>query len=540
MAASSVDRVKTRLIAPVLCVLALCASACSSSSGSAGKTGGSGTTQTSTGAGGTTSSTTSGGNGASGASGQSGAGAQATSLAWHSCDNTFQCATLQVPVSYSDPAGPSIGIAVVELASTGSHPVGDIVFNPGGPGESGVQFLEQASNIFPASLRAQFNLVSFDPRGTGSSDPLQCLTPDQIRTYLALTPVPSTSAQINQVETATKGFVANCEKNKPVSFIESMSTANSARDMDRLRAALGQAKLTYYGFSYGTYLGTVYAEMFPSKVRAMVLDGAVDPALGNTALDTQQSLGFETDLHDFLNWCAAHSSCSGGLPAAPTKAFAELMRSFEKGKVIQANLQPAFGGTQPVDYGVALLGVLTALYSSSTWPILGTALSNAFNGDGSYLAALAYNYAGQNQDGTFSNILSADTATSCLDRPAPTSISDYKALAAQLEAVAPDFGGSEAWSTLSCAYWPAGPQTQPAPAHAPGAPPILVVGSTNDPATPYAWAKALASQLPHAVLLTRTGAGHTAYQFSSCVRNYADQYLETLVMPAAGTDCASS
>jgi pimeloyl-ACP methyl ester carboxylesterase len=447
---------------------------------------------------------------------------------------------MPVPVSYSDPNGPSIPIAVIELPSTGSHPIGDIVFNPGGPGESGLQFLQDASNIFPVSLRSKFNLVSFDPRGTGSSDPLQCLTPDQIRAYLSITPVPRTSAQINQVVAATKGFVANCEKNKPVSFIASMSTANTARDMDRLRAALGEPKLTYYGFSYGTYLGTVYAEMFPSKVRAMVFDGAVDPALGSNALGIQQSLGFQKDLHDFLNWCAARSSCSGGLPAAPAKAFSELMRRFENGSVIQANLQSSFGGTQPVDYGVALLGVLTALYSTSTWPILGQALSNAFNGDGSYLAALAYNYAGQNQNGTFSNILSADTATSCLDRPAPKALSDYRAFAARLESVAPVFGGPEAWSTLTCAYWPVGPQSKPAPAHAPGAPPILVIGSTDDPATPYAWAKALASQLPHAVLLTRTGPGHTAYQFSSCVRNYADQYLETLALPPAGTDCASS
>src|SRR4029077_12610583 len=159
----------------------------------------------------------------------------------------------------------------------GSKPLGDIVFNPGGPGESGVQFLEQAWSSFPASLRAEFTLVSFDPRGSGASDPLQCLTADQIRPFLEVTPVPSPPTQVNEVVAATKAFVADCQKNKSTSFIASMSTANTARDMDRLRAALGQPKLTYYGFSYGTYLGTVYAELFPSKVRAMVLDGAVDP-----------------------------------------------------------------------------------------------------------------------------------------------------------------------------------------------------------------------------------------------------------------------
>lgn len=523
--ALSITGMKRQIAA--LALVALVAAACSSgsaakppaSSSSTANTGG-----TSTSSGGSTSTTQQ---------------AHASTLSWSACQSRFQCATLQVPISYSDPSGGQIPISVIELVATGQHPIGDIVFNPGGPGESGVQFLEQAWNTFPASLRSQFTLVSFDPRGVGASDGLQCLTPAQIRTYLGITPVPTTKAQLARVVAATKAFVADCERNKPTSFIASMSTANDARDMDRLRAALGEPKLTYYGYSYGTYLGTVYAEMFPSKVRAMVLDGAVDPALGNDVLDRQQALGFEVDLHDFLVWCAAHTSCSNGLPAAPEAAFEQLMGRFEKGLVVQASLPAALGGQEPVDYGVALLGVLTALYSSNTWPILGTALTDAFKGDGTYLAALAYSYAGQNQDGSFGNILSADTATACLDRPAPTAIAEYEALASQLAKVAPHFGGTEAWSTLTCAYWPTPPQAKPAPANAPGAPPILVVGSTNDPATPYQWAKALASQLPHAVLLTRTGAGHTAYQFSSCIRSWADRYLATLATPPAGTVCSS-
>lgn len=508
---------KIRLVAPLLVLIALVAASCSS-----GTPGSSGTTTSSS----STSSTT--------------APAKGSTLSWSSCAGRFECATLHVPLSYSDPSGTQIPIAVAELPASGAKPIGDLVFNPGGPGESGVQFLEEAWNTFPASLRADFTLVSFDTRGTGASDPLQCLTPAQIRAYVAVTPVPTTAAQVTQVVNATKAFVADCEHNKSEAFIASMSTANTARDMDRLRAALGQSKLTYYGFSYGTFLGTVYAEMFPSKIRAMVLDGAVDPALGNDVLDRQQALGFEVDLHDFLTWCSGNSSCAKGLPEAPAKAYAELMGRFEKGLVIQATLPAALGGSEQVNYGVALLGVLTALYSNNTWPFLGEALADAFNGNGSYLAALAYSYAGQNQNGTFSNILSADTATSCLDRPAPTTVPEYQALAAQLAQVAPDFGGSEAWSTLTCAYWPDGPQSKPAPADAPGAPPILVIGSTNDPATPYAWAQALASQLPHAVLLTRTGSGHTAYQFSSCVRTWADRYLTTLAMPPSGTVCSSN
>ena len=312
-------------------------------------------------------------------------------------------------------------------------------------------------------------------------------------------------------------------------FLASMSTVNNARDMNRLRAALGDSKLTYYGFSYGTYLGTVYAEMFPKRVRAMVLDGALDPSLDTETVEAQQAAGFETDLHEFFAWCAKHSSCRSGLPTTPAKAFAALMNRFKRGLVIPSH----------VNYGVALLGVIATLYSKETWPFLGEALAAAENGDGSLLARGAYSYAGQNGDGSFSNILSANVATNCLDRPAPTAIPAYRALASQLSKSAPDFGAAEAWGTLPCAYWPARAHTPTAAAHAPGAPPILVVGSTGDPATPYAWAKALAKQLPRATLLTRTGPGHTAYRASSCIRRWADRYLQTLRMPPAGTVCPS-
>jgi pimeloyl-ACP methyl ester carboxylesterase len=300
--------------------------------------------------------------------------------------------------------------------------------------------------------------------------------------------------------------------------------------MDRLRAALGQPKLTYYGLSYGTYLGTVYAEMFPKRVRAMVLDGAIDPSLDTETVEAQQAAGFETDLHEFFAWSAHHH----GLGGKPAQAYRALMDRFKRGRVIPAHLS---FGERSVNYGVALLGVISYLYSKQSWPILEQALSNAKAGDGTELAAGAFGYAGANVDGTFSNILSGNMATNCLDHPAPATIGAYKALASRLTKSAPDFGAAEAWGTLPCTYWPAKAQEQPAAAHAPGAPPILVVGSTGDPATPYAWAKALTTQLPHAWLLTRAGPGHTAYRVSSCVRKWADRYLETLRMPPAGTVC---
>jgi pimeloyl-ACP methyl ester carboxylesterase len=461
-------------------------------------------------------------------SGCGGAAASSSELSWHGCDGHFKCAKLSVPVSYSDPRGAQIPISVIELPATGPHPAGDIVMNPGGPGESGVDFLKQAWSSVPASMRARFNLVSFDPRGVGSSQPLQCLTPAQAKAYAALNPSPQTPKQIAAVIKATKDFVRNCEKSASTAFISSMSTANNARDMDRLRAALKQKRLTYAGFSYGTYLGAVYAELFPKRVRAMVLDGAVDPSLDGATADAGQAAGFETDLRDFLAWCAKDSSCRSGLSPSPAKAYAALFARLKQGHTLGS-----------VDYGVALQGVLAALYSRETWPFLGHALVSAKSGDGSTLALLAYALNGINPDGTFSNVVSANTATSCVDISSPTTIRAHQELAKRLAKSYPDFGAAVAWSGLGCLYWPARAPQHPSAAHAPGAPPILVIGSTGDPATPYAWAKALASQLPRATLLTRTGAGHTAYLASSCIRRWADRYVETLKMPPAGTVCPS-
>jgi len=311
--------------------------------------------------------------------------------------------------------------------------------------------------------------------------------------------------------------------------------------MDRLRAALGESRLTYLGLSYGTYLGTVYAEMFPKRVRAMVLDGAIDPSLDVSGFDAGQASGFETDLHDFLAWCARQSSCRSQFPTTPAKAYAALMGRFKNGLVLHTHPLAVLGGRQPVDYGTALLGVLTALYSKKSWPFLGQALAAAWHGDGTDLAFYAYSYAGLQRDGSFSNILSANAATWFLDLPAPATIHAFTALASRLAKSAPNFGPQVVWSEAmaACLYWPHRALTQPAAAHAPGAPPILVVGSTDDPATPYAWAKALAKQLPHATLLTRTGAGHTAFASSACIRRWDDRYFQTLRMPPPGTVCAS-
>jgi pimeloyl-ACP methyl ester carboxylesterase len=464
----------------------------------------------------------------------------ASELTWHSCDSTFRCSKLVVPVSYSDRGDGTLSLAVVELPTTGDPKTArDLVMNPGGPGASGVQFLEGSASAFPAALRKEFNLVSFDPRGIGGSDPVECASPPELRRWIGLDPDPSTRAEIALTIAGVKAFDAACARSVPRDVLANLSTAVTARDMDRLRAALGQAKLDYLGFSYGTYLGALYAQAFPGHVGYMVLDGAVDPALSEVATERQQAASFEVDLHDFFAWCPTNVTCAGELPDGAAAAYAEVMGSLEGGHTLAADLSTALGGEQQANYGVVLTGVVSSLYSTNYWPYLAEGLASAAGShNGTVLTELAYSYAGFNADGTVQNLVSANVAIACLDHPSPP-VSNYPSLAREFATTAPDFGPTEAWGTLACNYWPVAPTGKAAPVHLSERLPILVVGSTHDPATPYAWARALTTQLAGAELLTRDGDGHTGYFSSTCVQNWVDRYLSTGARPPSGTVCSS-
>ena len=400
----------------------------------------------------------------------------------------FQCATLKVPISYEEPNAGSLSLALVRLPSTGPGPAkGDIVTNPGGPGASGVDFLEQNANRFPASLRSDFNLVSFDPRGVARSDQVACVSAPAIRQLVSLNPAPVGNSQIAQVVAAIKAFDEACAAHTSRLLLENMSTVDVAIDMDEIRAALGQAKLTYVGFSYGTYLGAIYAELFPSHVRAMVLDGALNPDLTSDEISLEQAQSFEIDLNDFFAWCNGNSMCESELPGGAATDYQHLMSSLENGSTLPSELIPSFGGTQTVDYGVAVTGVLASLYFQDDWPQLGQALQQAIGGDGSDLDAIALSYAGFQPDGSLENIEEAYLAVSCLDRPAPTTISEYVSLAQQFAAKAPDFGAVQAWGSLACAYWPVPTDRQPCTdprAGSPADPGGRVPPTTRPPPTP--------------------------------------------------------
>ena len=463
----------------------------------------------------------------------------ATSLAWSDCSAPFQCATLQVPLDYANPTQGSISLALIRLpASSPSTRIGSLVLNPGGPGASGIQFLRSASLLL-SSLHAHFDLVSFDPRGIGASTPVHCLDASTLDKYNALDPVLDDNAEKLLVIQADQAFAAGCQK-ESAKLLPYLSTASTARDLDQIRQALHDQKLTYLGFSYGTFLGLTYASMFPTHVRALVLDGVFNPALDANTLLHDQLAGFEDNLQAFFANCRVQATtCTLAKQGNPSDVLNNLMDSLDS--------HPLPVGSRFLTRGLAYLGVLAPLYDPSSWPQLDSAITAAAKGDGSQLLALSDFYLDRQPDGTYSNEEEAGLAINCLDRPVPSAdltstpadTSAYDALAVSYDQASPFFGPGFQYANLSCVNWPAPVVMQPAPASVTGAPPLLLVGATHDPATPYAWAQAVASTLPTSVLLTRDGYGHTSYGSSSCIEQAVDAYLLNLTLPPPDTTCPS-
>ncbi len=347
--------------------------------------------------------------------------------------------------------------------------------------------------------------------------------------------MPSTAAQLAQIVSASKQYAARCQQNSGP-LLPYVGTENAARDMDVLRAALGQAKLTYLGKSYGTYLGAWYAQLFPHRVRALVLDGAFDPDTPALPDDMIQAQGFQVALKAFTTSCLAATDCPLGAQGSSVEAAEGKLHAL----VVRANSRPLtshLGTGQVADGAMLLNGVAAALYSRAFWPDLKTGLADAVRGDGSVLLQLADLLLERNPNGTYSNLVDADTAISCLDRPFPRSLAAWQAAARQATQAAPLFGAPIVWGNLACAYWPV--KSSPLPAiRAAGAPPILVVGTLRDPATPYRWAQALSSDLSSGVLLGWNGDGHTAYgEGSSCVDTIVNDYFVSLKVPRSGMVC---
>ena len=452
-------------------------------------------------------------------------------LSWSGCGQGFECASLAVPLDYDKPDGEQIKISVIRLPARGDR-IGSLVVNPGGPGGSGVEYARSAEFIVSPEIRNRFDIVGFDPRGVGGSSPVRCLTGRQLDEHLGLDATPDDQDEIRALERSSRAFAEACQANAG-KLLPHVGTADAARDMDVLRAALGDEGLTYLGKSYGTYLGAMYAELFPDKVRALVLDGALDPSLPPMKGIEGQARGFEVAMDAFLKDCFEHDSCpfdSRDLDGA-REEFLDLMR-----RIDARPLRNRQDGRQ-VTEAWALLGVATPLYDRNSWASLRQAIAEAKAGDGTTLISFADILMGRGGDGTYSNQTEANTAINCVDHSYPTSVAAYRRAAETTQA--PRFGAFIAWGALPCAFWPAKSDDADRRITGEGAPPIVVIGTLRDPATPYEWAEALSTQLESGRLITYDGDGHTAYKTagSTCVDRLVDRYLVDRTPPADGARC---
>lgn len=417
-------------------------------------------------------------------------------------------------------------IAVIRKPASGVAR-GSLIVNPGGPGASGVDYVRGSSSTF-TGVTSSFNLVSFDPRGVGQSRPIRCETGAQLDAFVAIDPTPDTPAEHAALVRSSRNFANACYQRNG-NYLEHVGTIDAARDMDVLRAAVGDRKLTFYGGSYGTYLGAKYAQLFPHRIRAMVLDGALDPRQPTTAENRVQAIGFETDLHDFLANCARSSGCPFS-SSDPQSGLDRLQSTIDA--------HPLQVGSRSLGPGEFFEGLALGLYSTSYWGTLRRALSDAENGDGRLLLAFSDALTERHSNGTYSNLIESNLAINCIDRPSPRQVSAYDASARAFAQVAPHFGEPIAYGSLPCAFWRVPPVEQAHAVTAAGAPPIVVIGTTRDPATPYVWAKALAHQLASGVLVTFNSDGHTAYEHgNSCIVSAVNAYLNSLVVPRNGLRC---
>ena len=458
----------------------------------------------------------------------------APALVWHACPpGAFQCSAITVPLDWSHPTGgATVRLALIRLPASGakSQRVGSLLVNPGGPGASAVDFVRSIDRVLPPELLRRFDIVAFDPRGMGGSQPLACENGPGLDTFLASNPNPTTDADIAALVAIDQQFATGCAKQYGKNFLAHIDTKTAARDMDYVRAALGEPKLTYVGYSYGTFLGAEYADLFPNHVRALVLDGAVDPSLVGLQFDVAQAAGFDKELGDFFSAC---------VPGCPFYSGGNSKGAFTAMEA-QITAKPLQVGNRQLTQALFLNGVADALYTPSRWSDLQTALASAASGDGSALLSLSDELTDRSPNGTYDSLVSALSAVNCVDSTYPANVADYKAQAALAAQQAPIFGPAIVWGSLVCAYWPVPPAIQPGPVHAAGAPAIVVIGTTGDPATPYQWAQALASQLgPAGVLLTHVGEGHTSLGQSACVNDAVTTYLINLTPPPTRSVCGN-
>jgi pimeloyl-ACP methyl ester carboxylesterase len=474
-------------------------------------------------------------------------------LTWGSCtsyamtpdDSTlyanpsFQCARLTVPLDYASPTGATASIGVLRVKATdAARRIGSVVVNPGGPGASGMEAAANTNKNWSTSpLAARFDLVGFDPRGIGASQPaVHCLTASEYDAERASDLDDDVTPDgVAKFEAQQRQYANDCAQRTQhgTQMLGNVGTRDVARDMDVLRSALGEPKLTYLGYSYGTYLGTIYAEQFPRNVRALLLDGAVDPTESLVDETVGQATGFQTAFNQYVQSCVKQPDCPLGTdPAQAVAMFRDLVNPLLTHPV-------PVGDGRMLGYDDATIGAIQALYSPDYWQYLTSGLTELKQNSGHILMTLADAYDGRNADGSYNNEQDAFNAVQCVDAPPVSDVNTLAEASARYKQAAPflDDGRPAVGALSACDYWPAPPTERPHLPSVTGLPPTLVISTTNDPATPYQNGVKLANAL-HGGLLTFQGTQHTTFlQGNSCIDQLASNYLINLTLPPTGAKC---
>ncbi len=450
-----------------------------------------------------------------------------------------QCARLRVPLDYAEPGGPEITLGLLRYrAGNPDERIGSLVLNPGGPGISGMVAAARIGvQVRKGALAQRFDLVGFDPRGVGASKPqVDCLTDAERDADRADDGETDGSPQgVAEQEAEARDFIAGCVRHTEHGerMLAHLGTREVAKDLDILRAALGDVQLSYLGYSYGTRIGYTYAEAFPARVRAMVLDGAVDPEQDALESTLAQMEGFGTAFGEFTDWCARRQDCAlGPDPAGATAAYQDLVRPLID--------NPVPAGERPLSYEDATTGTIQALYSEQFWEKLNTGLAELRQGSGKTLMELADQYHQRDENGKYASTQDAFTAINCVDHPKITDRAEILAAQREMARLAPflDDGRPDGAALDACAFWPVPNTSEPGLPQVEGVPAPLVISTTNDPATPYAAGERLAEAMGGA-LLTFEGTRHTVFlRGNECVDEAGTAYLIDGTLPAEGTRCA--
>ncbi|WP_426976063.1 alpha/beta hydrolase [Pseudarthrobacter sp. O4] len=451
---------------------------------------------------------------------------------WTPCESSFQCAKIKVPADYSKPDGDSIELAAIKL-TTKSTKKGSLLVNPGGPGGSGYDFVKDAgaTNISD-KVRANYDIIGFDPRGVKRSAPVTCLTDQERDASRAKIYALNTDAGLDAALADNKVIAAKCaEKTGPL--LGHIDTVSAAKDLDVLRAVVNDTKLNYLGYSYGTLIGSTYASLFPDNVGRMVLDGALDPSISYEELTSGQAKAFEKALRAYVERCQQGSGCP--LSGSVDDGMQQIRDVIQ---AVEANPMRARDG-RIVSASTVVTGIIVPLYADTNWPILTQALDQIMKGDPTQFLRLADFNASRQPDGSYSSNSSfAFSAINCLDYPMVTDTAAMRADEQRLRQDSPTLGYYFAYGGSDCKEWPYKNVRTPAPVDYKGSAEIVVVGTTGDPATPVEWASSLRKQLGNASLLTWKGEGHTAYGRSNdCIGNAVDRYLVDGKAPADNTVC---